>query len=350
MVLGVCRRMLGDDHAAADAFQAVFLVLARKAPSVRVDDSLGRWLHGVSVRVARRARAVDARRTGPRRRPWTGSIRPTSPRRRILECGYEVRAAIDEEIARLPGRYRSAVVLCYLEGLTQEQAARRLRCPVGTIQSRLHRARERLRPALARRGLAPAAWSAATLARAERAPGVGRRDGRRGSTGGRHARPGRSRPPSPGWRDRRSGGWLMIRRNADRCAAMMTLGLDRDRRGRRWRAGATIRGRQPAAPKPPGRRSPARRRPDPSPSMAERLAGDPAPSTRPRLDDLDRALEKASDPREQNAMYTNDVARRRRVQPPDGGPRRDVARRPRRSRCPGLGDQQAREVRQRALR
>src|SRR5690349_4554097 len=58
MVLGVCRRMLGDDHAAADAFQAVFLVLARKAPEVRVDDSLGRWLHGVSVPVARRARAI----------------------------------------------------------------------------------------------------------------------------------------------------------------------------------------------------------------------------------------------------------------------------------------------------
>ena len=154
MVLGVCRRMLGDDHAAADAFQAVFLVLAGKAPRVRVDDSLGRWLHGVSVRVSLQARAA-ARAERARVRslegldPVDGSA-PADP-----EGRRELRAAIDEEIARLPGRYRSAVVLCYLEGLTPEQAARRLRCPVGTVQSRLHRARERLRPALSRRGLAP---------------------------------------------------------------------------------------------------------------------------------------------------------------------------------------------------
>jgi RNA polymerase sigma factor (sigma-70 family) len=163
MVLGTCRRMLGDDHAAADAFQAVFLLLARRAPAVRVDDSLGRWLYGVSIRVARRARIV-ARAERLRFRALDGldpadesaSVDPRWP--------DDLRTVIDEEIARLPGRYRSAVVLCYLEGLTQEQAARRLRCPVGTVQSRLHRARQRLRPALVRRGLAPAAWGAAALA------------------------------------------------------------------------------------------------------------------------------------------------------------------------------------------
>ena len=157
MVLGVCRRMLGDYHAAADAFQAVFLVLAGKASRVRVDDTLARWLHGVSVRVSLQARAV-ARAERARVRSLEGldpidASAPADP-----EGRRELRAAIDEEIARLPARYRSAVVLCYLEGLTPEQAARRLRCPVGTVQSRLHRARERLRRALSRRGLAPSAW------------------------------------------------------------------------------------------------------------------------------------------------------------------------------------------------
>jgi RNA polymerase sigma factor (sigma-70 family) len=162
MVLGVCRRMLGDYHAAADAFQAVFLVLAGKAPRVRVDDTLARWLHGVSVRVSLQARAV-ARAERARVRSLEGldpidASAPADP-----EGRRELRAAIDEEIARLPARYRSAVVLCYLEGLTPEQAARRLRCPVGTVQSRLHRARERLRPALSRRGLAPSAWGPTAL-------------------------------------------------------------------------------------------------------------------------------------------------------------------------------------------
>ncbi len=162
MVLGVCRRMLGDHHAAADAFQAVFLVLARKAPMVRVEDTLGRWLHGVSVRVSLQARAA-ARAERARVRSLDGldpadESTPADP-----EGRRELRAAIDEEIARLPARYRSAVVLCYLEGLPPEQAARRLRCPVGTLQSRLHRARERLRPALSRRGLAPAAWGPTVL-------------------------------------------------------------------------------------------------------------------------------------------------------------------------------------------
>ena len=169
MVLGVCRRVLGDEHSAADAFQAVFLILARKARSVRVEDSLGRWLHGVSIRVARRARA---RLFGDRNRVKSlegfdraDQVDPSDA------CGRaELRAVIDDEIARLPSRYRLAVILCYLEGLTREQAARRLRCPVGTVESRLHRARERLRSRLLRRGVAPtagvSAWLAAETARA----------------------------------------------------------------------------------------------------------------------------------------------------------------------------------------
>jgi RNA polymerase sigma factor (sigma-70 family) len=115
MVLGVCRRMLGDDRA-ADAFQAVFIVLARKAPVVRVDDSLGRWLHGVSVRVARRARTV-ARAERFRLQTIEGYDLPDhcSSTERLERD--DLRSVIDEEIARLPGRFRSAVVLCYLEGL-----------------------------------------------------------------------------------------------------------------------------------------------------------------------------------------------------------------------------------------
>jgi RNA polymerase sigma factor (sigma-70 family) len=162
MVLGVCRRVLGDVHAAADAFQATFLILARKASTVRVEGSLGRWLYGVSVRVARRSRATAlaerARvRTLHRLDPVDESAPPDTPMR------DDLRAAIDEEIARLPIRYRSAVVLCHLEGLTQEQAAHRIGCPVRTIESRLHRARSRLRTALSRRGLAPITFGAASL-------------------------------------------------------------------------------------------------------------------------------------------------------------------------------------------
>ncbi len=168
MVMGVCKRVAGNSHVAADAFQAVFLVLVRKAGAVRVEDSLGRWLYGVSVRVARRARQTAERAC---ERNLDGVDRAGGDLPGELCERAELRAVIDEEIARLPGRYRSAVVFCYLEGLTQEQAARRLCCPVGTVESRLHRARKRLRLRLARRGLVPSvgilAWLSAETARAE---------------------------------------------------------------------------------------------------------------------------------------------------------------------------------------
>jgi RNA polymerase sigma factor (sigma-70 family) len=161
----------GDRHAADDAFQAVFLVLARKAHAVRLgaDDSLGRWLYGVSLRVARRTRAVATRQTLAARE--LDGLDPIDPASSVDPCERpDLRAAIDAEIARLPARYRSVVVLCHLEGLSQKQAARRLRCPVGTVESRLHRARERLRLGLARRGLAPAVGAlVGVLERASRA-------------------------------------------------------------------------------------------------------------------------------------------------------------------------------------
>ena len=139
------------------------MILARKARTVRVDDSLGRWLYGVGVRVARRAKSVVlAERT---RIQGLDGIDPADESASSDTFGQdELRTVIDEEVVRLPARYRSVIVLCYLEGLTQEQAARRLRCPVGTVQSRLHRAKARLRSRLTRRGFAPAAWGSALLA------------------------------------------------------------------------------------------------------------------------------------------------------------------------------------------
>jgi len=164
MVWGTCRRILRDPHAAEDAFQATFLLLARKAGSIRVDDSLGRWLHGVGVRVALRARASGRRRPGGD----LGSIAPPASPPPDADLA-DLRAAIDEEVDRLPPAYRSVVVLCHLEGLTRERAASRLGCPVGTVNSRLSRAGELLKGRRTRRGLAPgalAAWLAGSEASA----------------------------------------------------------------------------------------------------------------------------------------------------------------------------------------
>ena len=152
MVWGVCRRLLADQHAAADAFQATFLVLVRRASVVRVDDSLGPWLYGVSRRVAARARTTALRR-GARETGGVEAVAGPAP-----DPGAADRLAVlDEEIGRLPERQRAAVVLCDLEGLPHEEASRRLGCPVGTVESRLSRGRQRLRDRLTRRGFAPAA-------------------------------------------------------------------------------------------------------------------------------------------------------------------------------------------------
>jgi RNA polymerase sigma factor (sigma-70 family) len=161
MVLGVCRRMLPDPEDAADAFQATFLILVQRAAVVRVTDSLGRWLRGVSRRVALQARAASARR---RRRERAGGLAEAAvpePER----ARNELLAALDEEVARLPEKYQRAVVLCDLGGMTHQAAADQLGCPVGTIESRLSRGREMLRRRLSRRGLTPAALGVALAAR-----------------------------------------------------------------------------------------------------------------------------------------------------------------------------------------
>jgi len=160
MVFSVCRQVLGNPHDAQDAFQATFLVMARKAGSVHNAECLASWLHGIALRVALRAKADEARRRVHERVCAT-----MKQKERDYEAVQsEPCPELHEEIARLPQRYRESVVLCYLEGLSCEQAAVRIGCPPGTVWSRLSRARERLRRTLVRRGVAlPAALLAAGL-------------------------------------------------------------------------------------------------------------------------------------------------------------------------------------------
>jgi RNA polymerase sigma factor (sigma-70 family) len=158
MVLGVCRRILDDPHAAEDAFQATFLVLVKKARTLRNSDRVTSWLYGVAQRVARKAKAESARRRVVESRLVPGEVQGF-----VDHAQAELRAVIDEEIGRLPERYRLPLILCHLEGMRHHEAAKRLGCPVGTVESRLSRARDQLRARLVRRGLAPASGALAGL-------------------------------------------------------------------------------------------------------------------------------------------------------------------------------------------
>jgi RNA polymerase sigma factor (sigma-70 family) len=133
MVLGVCRRVLGDRHEAEDAFQATFLVLARKAASIARPGQLTYWLFGVASRTALDARARAASRKSREQRVHTMSrsqIKPAGDDQPVLD---ELRAILDLELARLPERYRSALVLCELDGLSRRAAAQRLGIPEGPV-------------------------------------------------------------------------------------------------------------------------------------------------------------------------------------------------------------------------
>jgi RNA polymerase sigma-70 factor (ECF subfamily) len=173
-VLAVCRRVLRDEHHAEDVFQATFLVLAQKAAAVRWQESLHPWLQAVAYRLALHARAAARRR---RERP-VGAVWPNSPCsdggesepadewERLLErahpCGdllaevarRELRRVLTDELRQLPEKYRAPVVLCYLQGKTNEEAAKELGWPSGSMSRRLARARALLRERLTRRGLA----------------------------------------------------------------------------------------------------------------------------------------------------------------------------------------------------
>ncbi|WP_206108048.1 RNA polymerase sigma factor [Paludisphaera soli] len=158
MVLRVGRGVLRDRHAADDAFQATFLVLARRAPGLRVRGSLGPWLFGVARRVAAHARADAARRLRHERAAGEASARSGDGPEAV-----DLAPALHEAVAALPDRYRAAVVLCDLQGMTHDQAALALHCPPGTVKSRLARGRERLRERLLRRGGVEALGSLAIL-------------------------------------------------------------------------------------------------------------------------------------------------------------------------------------------
>jgi RNA polymerase sigma factor (sigma-70 family) len=163
MVLGVCRRVLRDAHDAEDASQAVFLVLTRKATSIRTRESLGSWLHGVAYHVATNLRRDMARRSA--RKPRTSDVTETDTPDEV--SWREVQGLLDEELARLPEQLRSPLVLCYLEGKTRDEAAQHLGWRLPTLRGRLERGRERLRVRLTRRGLTlSAALCAGALAEA----------------------------------------------------------------------------------------------------------------------------------------------------------------------------------------
>jgi RNA polymerase sigma factor (sigma-70 family) len=165
MVQGVCRRVLRDPRDVEDAFQATFLVLAQKASAIRNPELLGNWLYGVAHRVATRARTTMLRR---RAEDLAAVPEPVAPE--DDPDLFELSAVLDQELRRLPEKYRAPIVLCHLEGQTHEEAAARLRWPVGTVRGRLARGRALLRGRLTRRGVTPtSAALVALLARDVRA-------------------------------------------------------------------------------------------------------------------------------------------------------------------------------------
>jgi RNA polymerase sigma factor (sigma-70 family) len=164
MVLAVCRRVLRDEHDADDAFQATFLVLARKAASLRGRPLLGGWLHEVAYRTSMKARTMMARRRARERLAGAKAAGATVPE----EPEQELLALLDCELSRLPDKYRLPVILCELEGRPRREVARRLHLPEGTLSSRLAQARKLLAARLTRRagtltaGALAAAWAQET--------------------------------------------------------------------------------------------------------------------------------------------------------------------------------------------
>lgn len=151
MVMGICRRILSCSHEAEDAFQATFLILARQGTSIRQREQLASWLYGVATRTAQKLRRDSARWqsvTQEHSEPWTEENCPVEQL-----AQREARGVIDEEIQRLPKRYRAPVILCYLQGQTYSEAAEKIGCPPGTVSGQLARARDLLRARLTRRGL-----------------------------------------------------------------------------------------------------------------------------------------------------------------------------------------------------
>src|SRR5262249_49694185 len=148
LVFGVCRRLLWNVHDAEDAFQATFLVLARKAGAIGQRALLANWLYGVAYRVAARVRKSSMRRS---LREQTNADVPDVPGRET-PTEPDWAPLLHDAVQRLPSKYRSPVVLCYLHGMSNEEAAAKMGCRVGTVKGRLNRARALLHKRLERHG------------------------------------------------------------------------------------------------------------------------------------------------------------------------------------------------------
>ena len=149
MVLGVCRRMLPGSHDAEDAFQATFLILVRRAASIGRRERLANWLYGVAVRTAKEARRRAARRQARERRAMDVARVESEP----VGDRDDLVPLLDEELSRLPDRYRAALVACELEGKSRREAAQQLGLPEGTLSTHLARGRKLLRERLVKRGV-----------------------------------------------------------------------------------------------------------------------------------------------------------------------------------------------------
>ncbi len=159
MVSGVCRRVLGREQDVEDAFQATFLALVRKAPSLSRPNLLGNWLYGVAYRISSKIRSANIRRR-TREAPM---VELPAPEANDDANWRDLRRVLDDEVRRLPERYRRTIVLFYLEGKIAEEVAAALGLPRGTVLSQLHRAREQLRIRLSRRNLALSVGAFASL-------------------------------------------------------------------------------------------------------------------------------------------------------------------------------------------
>jgi RNA polymerase sigma factor (sigma-70 family) len=161
MVWGVCRRTLATHHEAEDAFQATFLVLLRRAAFIRSRELLANWLYGVAHKTACKARQMAAKRCSREKQVEAMPEPQTEPDDDMF--GPELRARLDEELSRLPEKYRIAIVLCDLQGRSRPEVARQLRVREGTVGSRLARGRALLARRLIRRGLTVSATSLAAV-------------------------------------------------------------------------------------------------------------------------------------------------------------------------------------------
>jgi RNA polymerase sigma factor (sigma-70 family) len=163
MVMATCRRVLRNETDAADAFQATFLILAHKAATIRQPSTLSTWLHRVARQTGYRAKL----RSQNRKLREQAVVSSTE---HLIEAQFhdvdrhELQSILDEELDQLPETFRAPLVLCYLDGLTHDEAASSLGCPVGTIRSRLSRGRDRLRARLTRRGFSPSDFASIVIA------------------------------------------------------------------------------------------------------------------------------------------------------------------------------------------